>query len=109
MTATVQPRTFADSVIARLLALVLAILLGWLLWSNWADDFKRVASGEKEPPAVVSADEPTKPANPALQECLAQRVGDVDRMKEEGILSDDQYGSFRARAEELCRAQNPGG
>lgn len=109
MTATVQPRTFADSVIARLLALVLAILLGWLLWSNWADDFKRLASGEKEAPAVVSAAEPAKPANPALQECLAQRVGDVDRMKEEGILSDAQYGNFRSRAEGLCRAQNPGG
>jgi hypothetical protein len=39
---------------------------------------------------------------------LVQRVGDVDRMKNEGILSEVQYEAFRSRAEGLCRAQNPG-
>jgi hypothetical protein len=41
-----------------------------------------------------------------LQDCLDQRVGDVDKMKAEGIVNDAQYASFRQRAEELCRAQN---
>jgi len=68
----------------------------------------------------VSADDPANlPANssdvsseavsnPALAACLQQRIGDVDRMKEDGILSDAQYASFRARAEELCVQQNQG-
>ena len=110
MTTAPQTRVFADTIWARLLALLIAIAIGWLLWSNWASDFKALFSGgEKAAVPVVSTSEPAKPANPALDDCLAQRVGDVDRMKEEGVLSDAQYGSFRSRAEELCRAQNPGG
>ncbi len=109
MTTAIQTGGFADSIWARLLALLLAVGIGWLLWSNWAQDFQTLFAGETENTPVISTSEPAKPANPALEECLAQRVGDVDRMREEGILSDTQYGSFRARAEELCRQQNPGG
>ena len=91
------------------LALLLAIAIAWLLWTNWAADFKALfAGGEQETTPVVSVSEPAKPANPALEECLAKRVGDVDRMKKDGILSDAQYGNFRSRAEELCRGQNSG-
>jgi len=110
MTTTAQTKGFADTIWARLLALLLAIAIAWLLWANWSSDFKALfADGEQKAAPVVSASEPAKPANPALEECLAKRVGDVERMKEEGILSDAQYSNFRSRAEELCRAQNPGG
>jgi len=110
MTTAQQTHSFVDTIWARLLAILIAIAIGWLLWSNWSSDFSTLfAGGEQEAAPVVSTSEPAKPANPALEECLAKRVGDVDQMKEDGILSDAQYGSFRARAEELCRAQNPGG
>ncbi len=109
MTTATQTSGFADSIWARLLALIIAIALGWLLWSNWAEDFQVLFAQNDETAPVVSVSEPAKPVNPALEECLAARVGDVDRMKEEGILSDAQYSSFRARAEELCRQQNSGG
>ena len=103
-----QTRSFADTAFARLIALVLAALLAYLLWSNWADDFRQLMqAGEAEVP-VVSEAEPAKPANPALEKCLAQRIGDVDRMKQEGILTDAQYEAFKGRATELCVAQNPG-
>ncbi len=110
MTTAEQTSSFADSILARLLALIIAILIGWLLWSNWSQDFKQLASGESDAPAaVVSTSEPAKPANAALEACLKQRVGDVDRLKEEGILTEEKYAAFRSRAESLCRAQNPGG
>jgi hypothetical protein len=44
--------------------------------------------------------------NAALQNCLDQRVGDVEKMKADGIINDAQYASFRQRAGELCRAQH---
>ena len=110
MATAQQTSGFADTIWARLLALLIAIAIAWLLWANWSSDFRALVSGgEQAATPVVSTSEPAKPANPALQECLAKRVGDVDQMKEDGVLSDAQYGSFRARAEELCRAQNPGG
>ena len=104
-------KSFVDSPILRLIALLFAALFAWLLWSNYADNFKALMAGKgdtAETTLRVSASEPAKPANEALEACLAQRVGDVDKMKKEGILSDAQYSSFRGRAEELCRAQNPG-
>lgn len=108
MTAAEQTSSFADTKLARLLALVIAIALAWLLWSNWSSDFRMLLADSDDAARLVSGSEPARPANPALQACLAQRVGDVDRMKEEGILSEAQYGAFRSRAEGLCRAQNPG-
>lgn len=110
MTTADQTNSFVDSKLARLLALLIAIVLAILLWSNWSADFKSLfttGKGDATATATITA-QPAKPANPALEECLAQRVGDVDQMKEEGILSDAQYSAFRSRAEDLCRAQNPG-
>lgn len=43
--------------------------------------------------------------NPQLAACLAQRIGAVDKMKAEGVVSDAQYGAFRARAEAFCLQQ----
>lgn len=103
-----QTRSFADTGIARLIALVLAALIAYLLWANWADEIRQVMQGEDAAVPMVSKSEPAKPANPALEKCLEQRIGDVDRMKQEGILSDAQYEAFKGRAMELCTAQNPG-
>ncbi|MFK5980444.1 MAG: hypothetical protein QM488_16325 [Rhizobiaceae bacterium] len=98
---------FADSSIARIIALILAIAIAGLLFFNWSAEFGGLFSASKEP-SQVSASQPAKEANPALDACLSQRVGDVDRMKSEGILSDAQYAKFKMRAQDLCVVQNPG-
>ncbi len=108
MTTADQTSSFADTIVARLLALAIAIVLALLLWLNWSSDFKVLMAANDSAAPALTASQPAKPANPALQACLVQRVGDVERMKQEGILSDAQYGAFRDRAEGLCRAQNPG-
>ena len=102
--------SFADTTAARLLALCIALFLAVILVYNYKSDFARLFSGSGETGLPVTNVEtaPDEAANPALAECLQQRIGDVDKMKEEGILSDAQYASFRARAEELCVQQNPG-
>ena len=78
------------------------------MWMNWSADFRALFAGETMSAPAIESQTPAKPANPALQACLDQRVGDVDNMKSEGIISDSQYDAFRSRAEDLCRAQNPG-
>ena len=44
-------------------------------------------------------------SNPQLAACLAERIGAVDKMQSEGILKQDQYAAFRARAEAFCQQQ----
>lgn len=109
MVTAQRQASFLDSSISRILALILALLLAILLWMNYADDFKNLFAGNEEAKPAISTSEPAKPANAALEACLEQRVGDVDRMKEEGILSDAKYEAFKSRAVSLCKAQNPGG
>ena len=101
-------RSFADTVFARLLALAVAIGIGALLYVNWADDFRNLFAGNTPPLPITSGSTPVGSENPALAACLERRVGDVDGMLEEGIISDAQHESFRMRATELCLAQNPG-
>jgi hypothetical protein len=104
MTATTTDG-FLDGALIRLISLALAILIGWVLWSGWGPEIR--AAFEGTPVTTVVEKTPAAEANPALDACLETRVGQVDNMKAEGILSDAQYEAFRARAIELCTAQNP--
>ena len=107
MAGTATHTPFIDSGFARLCALCLAIAIAVLLYTRWGEDMAALmAAGSTAPQPAQS--NTVKPANPALEACLANRVGDVDRMKDEGIVDDRQYSKFKARAEELCRAQHPG-
>jgi len=101
--------SFVDTKAARILALCLALCFAYILYNNYSDEIIVAFSGEPESglPVTNAETEPDEAANPALAACLKQRIGDVDRMKDEGILSDSQYTSFRSRAEELCLQQNP--
>lgn len=56
----------------------------------------------------VAAEDTELVADDALRQCLAERRGHVDRMVEDGTISEDQAALFRARAEALCRAQTEG-
>lgn len=101
--------TFSDSIGARIIALCLAGVFAIILYSNYGNDLKTAFSGgtERQLPVADASTSPEEASNPSLVACLEQRIGDVDRMKEEGILSESQYASFRTRAEELCIQQNP--
>lgn len=103
-------RDFVDTGFARLLGALLAVAIAVLLYMNWGDEFKQLASGTPEVsalPAAVTSPGATSAINPALASCLEKRIGDVDQMKSDGVLSDAQYANFRARAESLCRQTNP--
>ena len=98
--------SFADGVIARLIALIIAAVIALFLITEWGDEMKALfsASGESammSEPAVTEAS-----TNPALEACLEKRIGDVEQMKADGVINDAQYTEFRARAEALCYAQN---
>ncbi len=108
MTAAAQSGSFLDTIWMRILALIIAILLAVFIWTNWGDYITAWFAGSEVQTEAQKA-EPAKPANPELDACLEKRVGDVDGMKEQGILTEAQYAQFRARAEALCNAQHSGG
>ena len=65
-------RSFADSPIARVLALLLALLIGLLLYMNWADEFRNLFAGKALSIPIASKSEPVKAVNPTLEACLEQ-------------------------------------
>ncbi len=64
-------------------------------------------SGSPPPVETVSDQEGEDDSNPGLTACLAKRLVDVQKMKEDGIIDDSQFDVFSKRATDLCRAQNP--
>ena len=106
MAAASDHRSFADSILARLIALAIAVLIGVIFFVYWTDDIRTLMAGDEPQIPVFAEQPPVVGVNAALQNCLDQRVGDVDNMKAEGIVNDAQYASFRQRAESLCRAQH---
>lgn len=96
-----------DSTFARMLALVLAGLIAVLFYLNWSNDLANLFASRPAGPEVVEEAVPVEEINPELAGCLKQRVGDVDNMQQEGILSDAQYADFKERAIQLCRQLHP--
>lgn len=96
MTTPSADRHFLDTPAARALALLVALLaaavLGWL---------NREAIMGSTPVPVAAL------ANPQLAACLKERVGAVDKMRDESIINERQYSEFRTRAEDYCNAQFP--
>lgn len=107
MTTAGASTHFIDSIFARLIALGIAVLFGAIIFVNWSHNIGELVAGDSEAIPLITEQQPVKAVNAALQICLDQRVGDVEKMKSEGVINDAQYASFRQRAEELCRAQNP--
>lgn len=102
-----QEYGFLDTPLARLIGLAVAISMGWVIWSTWSDDIANLFSPDRPGLPIVEA--PALPAtdNPALAACLERRIGDVDQMLADGLITEPQSISFKTRAEDLCRAQNP--
>lgn len=93
-----------DSKWARLAALCLAVALAVMFYSLWRDDVVALFGDLTEPQTdMASAD-----GDPVLAACLATRIGDVDRMRADGLIGDAQYEAFRSRAVSLCVAQAAG-
>lgn len=105
--STVAERKFVDTGIARVVALLLALLFAFLLYYHYKDDFARLASNEVEVGLPEATTASIAETNPALAQCLQKRIGDVNQMKQDGVLSQAQYASFKTRAEDLCVQQNP--
>ncbi|MBL4907821.1 MAG: hypothetical protein JKX94_10250 [Sneathiella sp.] len=99
---TVITRSFLDSTIARIIALVFSGLIVVLMIVGWGDDFS--ASNSAQLPLSTQLDSAD---NEALNSCLSKRLGDVNHMKKEGVLNEHQFTQFKSRAMSLCHAQNP--
>lgn len=85
-----------DRPVARFAAAGLALAAaGGLLAIHWEDLF---------PPERQAAG-----GNPAFRACMDKRVGDIERMLEEGVVGERQAEQFRQRAEAFCRAQSEAG
>ena len=97
--------SFLDTAVARLIALLLAGLIGYVLYAEWGSQIMATVQGE--PISLVADKAPANEAAPALDACLAKRVGDVEAMKSDGVITEAQYADFKASAIQLCRAQNP--
>lgn len=57
---------------------------------------------------LFGSEQVTSTGNPALDACLAERLGQVERMVADGVVEGAQAEAFRSRAAELCR-QTTGG
>jgi len=80
-----RQRAFLDSVWARLIAgLVAATFTGLLVWINRD--------------ALTSGPATDGP----LAECLAERLGHVDKLVADGVVTEGQAGEFRIRARQFC-------
>ncbi|MGF1561899.1 MAG: hypothetical protein ACFB3T_06945 [Geminicoccaceae bacterium] len=85
----------ADGPLAKAIAaLVLLSALGVIVSYHWRD----LA-------ADVARTDALSPAQQALQDCIAQRVGEVDQMVRDGVITEQQAGPFRARAQATCEGQ----
>jgi hypothetical protein len=92
--ATVR-RAFLDRPMARVLAAV--VLLGCV-----------AAVGYLERERLWETAAEGTAANDPFTRCFAERVSQIDRMREEGVVEPAQAELFQARAEAMCRAEAQG-
>jgi len=79
----------------KLAAAVIAVLcIAAMIYLNRATLFP---SDNKQEPGL----------NPAYVECRDKRIGTVRKMRDEGVISKEQFNQFSARAEALCASQFP--
>lgn len=97
--------SFLDTIGLRILSFILSGVIVLSLLNYWGQDMKATFFGGDDPQLPISATvEPT--GNLALDVCLEKRLGDVKRMKAEGVINDSQFTQFMRRAQQLCEMQN---
>lgn len=98
-------RSGLDGVAARLAALLVALAAGAaIVWVGKIGFAGMPLTPFAEAPGAAD----TAPsASPELAACLAERLGAVEHMRRDGVVSDGQYETFRARAISYCQTQFP--
>ena len=81
--------------VAGLIALAAAALLLWIKWSTLFPQ--------------PTADEDDAKLNPEFVACRDQRLTTVTKMKDDGVINDQQFEQFRERAIATCTGQFPPG
>lgn len=107
MTTAVHQRGYLDGWVARGIALAIALAIGLYLVFGLGDELIASFGNNAEAEGHVVEENDAEFMTPALRSCLDERVGDVEQMRAEGVLTDAQYEDFRSRAQALCQAQNP--
>jgi hypothetical protein len=103
-----QQGSALDSRGARLVALAIALAaLSLMIWIGRED--VPLVHGLMTDVSGSAKDSAKTTGNPELDACLASRVGDVEKMREEGVINAAQYDAFRGRATAYCEAQFPPG
>ncbi len=85
---------FLDRPVARFVAL--GVFFGAALALAWSHRDDLIP-----PPAALA-----RAGDDPVAVCLATRAGDIDRMRDERVITDDQASLFKSRAEALCVAQH---
>lgn len=92
-------RNFIDSVGARLIAGIIVLgCAGLLLFLNWHVLY---------PPPAEKVDDAK--LNPEFVACRDSRLADVNKMKSDGVINDQQFAQFTERAVATCAGQFPSG
>ena len=92
--------SFLDGAGARITAGLIALACaGLILFVNWHVLF---------PPPKKKADEDAK-LNPEFVACRDARLVTVQKMKKDGVINEEQFTQFSARAVETCAGQFPPG
>lgn len=103
---------FIDGMGARVIAGVIGIGIVAFMVAQWGDEMQQFASSfsakESTPLIQPIGQERVSEDNPGLKACLEERVGHVNQMKKDGVISEQQFKLFANRAKQLCQAQNPG-
>ena len=105
---TEKRERFIDSASARLMSLAFAVALAAAMLIAWGEDM--VALVVDQPPAIPASsfvEQSSEPANPARDACLKKRLGDVEQMRDDGVINDAQHAQFSGRAVALCESQHP--
>lgn len=90
--AALARRPFLDSIFARLIALVIAVACGVVLFFLYEDE-------------VVVAESQTQFEQSAAAQCYAERAADIDQMLAEGMIGEEQAMLFKRREEARCATQ----
>jgi len=84
-----------DGLFGRGVALFVAIAMGAGIWA--VHEANRPKGADELTDAAAS--------NPELAACLTERVGTVENMRRDGVISDAQFNQFRARAVAFCEGE----
>ena len=91
----------------RVIALLAGLAIFFFMVFKWGEEMRALVSGNQSGAPALEDKTAAEGANPALAACLDKRIGDVNKMRDDGVINDSQFEEFTRRARELCLSQNP--